>query len=473
MIKKFKKTLNKINKFIIAFLIIIFSFLSYLSIPALYEYDRLQKELSEKILEEFNLNLSLSNEIKYHIFPSPNFTIYDNLLSFDENKIEKFGELKRVKIFISIQNLFYQKKLKIIEIKFIDSNFTLNKKNFEYFNQYLKTKNLNNIEIIDSKVFFKNNENRETLSIATITNGKIKFDQSRNQKIFTSNGNIFNTNYNLELAQSLENLELKNLILNFKDINLKIKNSLSLMSNEKISGLTDIDFFREKVKFKYNILGSKVTFETKKNNNLKLSGIIEQSPFFFDIKISFKNLNFKSVIAFINKLKTYLNDDYLLNKNFNGKLLINFDKIHGSKYLDHMKISVSFTNGKISLDDSIINLEKLGDIHLDYFNIFTKKNQILIETKNTFRVSNLAQFNRVIQLPKKKKKNIETIYFEIDKVLSTENFFLKKLVLNKDVDKSNFEKTDISKNIELKNIENVNNWFDLKSLVRELLTAIN
>ena len=87
MIKNFKKILNKINKFIIAFLVIIFSFLSYLSIPALYEYDRLQKELSNKILKEFNLNLSLSNEIKYHIFPSPNFTIYDNLLSFDENKI--------------------------------------------------------------------------------------------------------------------------------------------------------------------------------------------------------------------------------------------------------------------------------------------------------------------------------------------------------------------------------------------------
>ena len=113
MIKNFKKSLNKTSKFIIAFLVIIFSFLSYLSIPALYEYDSLQKELSKKTLEEFNLNLSLSNEIKYHIFPSPNFTITDNLLSFDENKIEKFGELKRVKIFISIQNLFLQKKLKM------------------------------------------------------------------------------------------------------------------------------------------------------------------------------------------------------------------------------------------------------------------------------------------------------------------------------------------------------------------------
>ena len=105
--------------------------------------------------------------------------------------------------------------------------------------------------------------------------------------------------------------------------------------------------------------------------------------------------------------------------------------------------------------------------------LLNKKNQIFVETKNTFRVSNLAQFNRIIQLPKNKKKNIETIYFEIDKALSTENFFIKKLIINKDVDRSKFEKIDISKNIKSKNIENVNNWFDLKSLVRELLTEIN
>ena len=416
MIKNLKKALNKTNKFIIAFLVIIFSFLSYLSIPALYEYDSLQKELSKKTLKEFNLNLSLSNEIKYHIFPSPNFTITDNLLNFDENKIEKFGELKKVKIFISIQNLFLQKKLKIREIKFYDSNFTVNKQNFEYFNQFLKTKNSNNIEIINSKVFFKNNDNSKTLAIATIINGKIKFDQNRNQKIFTSNGYIFNTKYDLELEQNLENLKLKNLILNFKDINLKIKNSLSLMSNEKISGLTNIDFLREKVNFKYDILDSKVIFETKKNSNLKLSGIIDQSPFFFDIKMSFRDTNFQSVMAVINKLKTYLNDDYLLNKNFNGKLLINFDKINGSKYLEHMEISALFINRKISLNDSKINLEKLEDVNLDYFNILNKKNKILFETKNTLRVSNLTQFNRIIQLPKNKKKNIKTHYFEINKV---------------------------------------------------------
>ena len=94
--KKFFKSLGRFNKFIIVFLIIIFSLLSYLSIPALYEYERLQKELSNKVLDEFNLNLSLSNEIKYHIFPSPNFTINDNLLNFNVNELENFGELKKV-----------------------------------------------------------------------------------------------------------------------------------------------------------------------------------------------------------------------------------------------------------------------------------------------------------------------------------------------------------------------------------------
>ena len=88
--------------------------------------------------------------------------------------------------------------------------------------------------------------------------------------------------------------------------------------------------------------------------------------------MSFRNTNFKSLIAIISKLKTYLNNDYLLNKNFNGKLLINFEKIHGSKYLDHMEISASFINGKIvseSPDDIVkqdsYNTDSLSEIKLD------------------------------------------------------------------------------------------------------------
>ena len=105
--------------------------------------------------------------------------------------------------------------------------------------------------------------------------------------------------------------------------------------------------------------------------------------------------------------KNYLNNNYLLNKNFNGKLMINIDNIYGSKYLDGIEISFSFFNGKINLNGSKISLDKLGVIHLNDFNILTKKNKVLLETKNLFEVSNLDQFNRVFQLPKNKKRNIQ------------------------------------------------------------------
>tara|TARA_Y100000741_G_scaffold201204_1_gene153020 strand:- start:1868 stop:3289 length:1422 start_codon:yes stop_codon:yes gene_type:complete len=472
--KKFFKSLGRFNKFIIVFLIIIFSLLSYLSIPALYEYERLQKELSNKVLDEFNLNLSLSNEIKYHIFPSPNFTINDNLLNFNVNELENFGELKKVKIFISIKNLFNQNKLKINEIKFYESNFTINKQNFKYFSQFLREKTKNPLKIINSKVFFKDKENDETLAIANISNGKIVFDQKNNKKIFSSDGTIFNTNYNLDLGVSLENVNLIDLILNFQELNLKIKNQVSLKNDyKKVIGQTYIDLFREKIKLKYNIINSNITFETEKNSKIKFSGIIDQSPFYFQIKMFLKNADIQTLLDINSKLENYLNKNYLLNKNFNGKLLINIDKVYGSKYLDGVEISASFLNGKINLNGSKIGLDKLGVIHLNDFNISTKKNKVLFETKNLFEVSNLAQFNRVFQLPKNKKRNIENIYFEINKIVSSETLSINKIVINNEINKPDFKKIDVLKDIQLKSIDNLNNWFDLKYLVRKLLTEIN
>ncbi len=472
--KKFFKSLNRFNKFIIVFLIIIFSLLSYLSIPALYEYERLQKELSNKVLDKFNLNLSLSNDIKYHIFPSPNFTINDNLLNFNENELENFGEIKKVKIFISIKNLFNQNKLKINQIKFYESNFTINKQNFKYFNQYLREKTKNRIKIINSKVFFKNKENDETLAIANISNGKIVFDQKKNKKIFSADGSIFNTNYKLDLGISLENVNLIDFILDFQELNLKIKNQLSLKNNyKKTIGQTDIDLFREKIKFKYNVIDSNITFETEKNSKIKFSGIIDKSPFYFKIKMFLKNADIQTLLDINNKLENYLNNNYLLNKNFNGKLMINIDNIYGSKYLDGIEISFSFFNGKINLNGSKISLDKLGVIHLNDFNILTKKNKVLLETKNLFEVSNLDQFNRVFQLPKNKKRNIENIYFEINKTVPSETLSINKIVINNEINKPDFKKIDILKDIQLKSIDNINNWFDLKHLVRKLLTEIN
>ena len=130
-------------------------------------------------------------------------------------------------------------------------------------------------------------------------------------------------------------------------------------NDENFSGQSEISIFRQKIRLKYEQNKDDFIFKTEKNNNLKLSGTITKSPFYFDIQIFLNNSNIKNIQILLSKLGNYLNNNYLLNKNFNGKLLLNIKDIHGSKYFNSTKILISFSNGKISLDESKIYIKKL------------------------------------------------------------------------------------------------------------------
>ena len=90
--KKFNFNFNpkfNINTKVIIFGIstLIFIYLLYLSIPSLYKSGRVQKVLSNEILSEFNLNISLSPDITYRILPTPHFSIRDSKLYNLNSKI--------------------------------------------------------------------------------------------------------------------------------------------------------------------------------------------------------------------------------------------------------------------------------------------------------------------------------------------------------------------------------------------------
>ena len=72
------KITNKIIFLSIATLV--FFYLLYLSIPSLYNSGRVQKAISEEIMSEFDLNISLSSDISYRILPMPHFIIRDSKL---------------------------------------------------------------------------------------------------------------------------------------------------------------------------------------------------------------------------------------------------------------------------------------------------------------------------------------------------------------------------------------------------------
>ena len=59
--KKIK--ISVFSRYLILLILALFSYLFYLSTPALYDYGELQKKLTKKLLKEFNLNTALSANI--------------------------------------------------------------------------------------------------------------------------------------------------------------------------------------------------------------------------------------------------------------------------------------------------------------------------------------------------------------------------------------------------------------------------
>jgi len=138
--QKFKRISN-FNKYLILLISILFFYLFYLSIPSLYDKGILQTKLNKMINEEYNINLSLSSELTYNILPKPHISIKN--AKFYTNNLEspkELGQIKKIKIFISQKNFFKKDNIKVKLISINQANFSFQKKDLDYLNQYIKKK---------------------------------------------------------------------------------------------------------------------------------------------------------------------------------------------------------------------------------------------------------------------------------------------------------------------------------------------
>ncbi len=178
--KNFKFTISNFNKYLIISISILFIYLFYLSIPTIYNKDLLQKELSKKIISNYNLNISLSSDINYLILPSPHFLIKNAKIFNNSSSIpEEIGQIKKLKVFISKKSLMKQKHMRITKILIKDANFSIRNDNLNFYYNYINNKlSENQIEIKNSNFFFKNNAD-ETISILFVPNSNLFFDKEK------------------------------------------------------------------------------------------------------------------------------------------------------------------------------------------------------------------------------------------------------------------------------------------------------
>ena len=198
-----KRNLNKLNsnnlkkllinnKIFLSIVVAIILFFSYLSIPNIFNQSEISAQLKKNLLKKLNLEFNFEKKLNYKFLPRPHFITNESSIIFNKNKISQINKLK---IYVSLENLFSLKNMKVQEVIIEEGNFNLNKKNYGFFIKLLDSdfKNIK-LQVINSNIFYRNLEN-DVLFINKILNAKYIYDPNESKTILYSKNNIFNMPY--------------------------------------------------------------------------------------------------------------------------------------------------------------------------------------------------------------------------------------------------------------------------------------
>ena len=114
------------NKIFLSIVVTIILFFSYLSIPNIFNQSEISAQLKKNLLKKLNLEFNFEKKLNYKFLPRPHFITNESSLIFNENKI---SEINKLKIYVSLENLFSLKNVKVQDVIIEEANFNLSKKN--------------------------------------------------------------------------------------------------------------------------------------------------------------------------------------------------------------------------------------------------------------------------------------------------------------------------------------------------------
>ena len=480
--KNSKVKISVFNRYLILLIVILFSSLFYLSAPVLYNYGDLQKELTKKLLKEFNLNTALSANITYKILPSPNFEISNVLLNTNaDDKFNDFAQIKKMKIYVSTRNLHNQNRLEIKYIIISKANFNINKYSYNYINKYLKNKLSNKkIQIKKSKFFFRESSSeKDVVTLSTIDKSNLFYDKKNTTNKVSIEGSIYNTKYHLTLSRNIYKKNTTDLLIKLKKLNTIIKSKFVVDQNKKnnYNGKASINFSGSEINVIYKIVDKLITLNSEKsilnNNNFTFKGEISTSPFYYNLYVNLETINVAKLIENLSKLKNLLDEKILLNKNLNGKILFNINSLKGIKFFDEAKVDMRIINGKLILNNSALISDKIGEmLFIDSF-LESIDNKKIFKSKILFKISNQKKFYQKLQIPKNNRIKLNNIYFELEKDLNIDDIKIKKIILNKKtVNNLQNKATDLTNLVDLSEIIRLKNWIELKKFSSQIFSEI-
>jgi len=453
--------LLKNNKIVLTFVALVVSLISYLLIPTFYNQYDISKELKTELQRKFDINFKFSKNIKYNLFPKPHFLINESAIFQDQNEISK---IKKLKIFISLDNFFSFKNIEVRDLIFENANFNLNKRNYNFFFQLLdKSFEDGKLTIKDSNIFFRNSDD-EVLFINKILKIKYYYDSKELKNFFYSDNEIFNIPFSMESFFNEDRSKIYT-NLNFDLMKLRIENELNLNDEKKI-GKSDLIFNKLKRNLEYQIEKNYFKFhifDKLDQPTINYKGEFNFKPFYANLDADLSKINFNYIFgsnAFIPEL---LKTEILINKNIDFNLNINADNIYNNLNFKNIILKSKIQDGLIDTDNSKFKWKNFADFELLESLIYVKDGELVLDGKLIINIKDHNEIYKFFLTPKNYRNKISHIDLNF-----TYNFD-KKVAELKDIKIDN----DINQNVNkvLNNIifkgDNFQNKIYFKNLLNE------
>ncbi len=456
-IKKFKiknyiSNFRKKNPFnpIILSIILVFLLSLYFTIPTFYNYENFDKEIQKKVSKDFKLNLKNISNVTYLMLPTPHFLIEECDIHFSNDPKEKILKAKHLKINVFSKNLHKKENIELKSIHLKKVDLDLQFIDIKNFYNHLKYNISKPIYINKSNLFFRD-KNKEIILISKIKNFEYFFDFQRKSKKLNVSGNLFGSNFKFNWEKNFSNPYITTSDIKFYNPNLNISNKFNKENENFTKAETRLRFLRNSLDLNYKFNRDSIELiddNSKIINHSKLIGNIKLDPFFFDLNLILSGIRIETVLnsLFLNLYNTNLST----NLNFNGNLKINLNEIN-NRLFENLLINVNFKKEKISLNDSSLNLKKIGKINFSDPSIFEKNQKLFIKSKIKFDVDDQEQLYRKFLIPRQNRINLNKVYFEVEYNIDDGNYFLSSINFNEN--KNNqiiFQK--------IKNIQQLNNF---------------
>ena len=442
---------SRINNFrsVIIIYTIIFSIFLFLSIPGLFNFEKYKEEIKKVFINDFNIFVSIEGEIEYRFVPSPHIILKTTDINLNSNENSNIGKIENVKLFISLYELYKNKKIEVKKLQIKNGNFYFKNRIFPFFNNHLEKAVIKPIEISSSNFFYINN-NDEVATISPINKIDYYIDLKTKEKKFKLSGNIFDINFNFLWKKNYNSPSTTVSELAFKNPNIKIKHK-KVKTEKNYLGNFEFSFLRRNGYLNYiyeeNIL--KVKTPKKDFSDLILDGKISINPFFFNLDSNIKGQNLEYIIdKFVSRLYDYKDS---LHENFNGNLKINLSNIK-NPFAKSGYVNLSFQNSKLVIQNEF-QIRKIGSIEFNNLNFEQKDEKVYINSDVLINVKNKDEFFRRFSISKGAKIDLKKISLKISKNIDTQDYYLSNVVINESLKNEKDSSSEVFRSYKFSNIQ--------------------